>query len=189
MFDIASGDESIEPIPWPNEAAPPRAIAFTADDRTLLIGDQDGGIKEIDVATRTVSPSPFENMHGPVVRLYPLPDGGLLAISHDGTMSIYDSTSGQPLGPPMGWAPAVKPDLFSVPNADLGLFSVPNADLRLHHVLAPDRQGLRLWNIDPSTWPAVACQRAGRNLTSDEWTRYLPADEPYRLTCPELPAG
>ena len=70
ILDIASGDESIEPIPWPNEGATPLAITFTADDRTLLIGDQDGGITEIDVATGAVSPSRFEGMHGPVVGLW-----------------------------------------------------------------------------------------------------------------------
>jgi hypothetical protein len=175
ILDIASGDESMKPIPWPNEGAPPLAIAFTADDRTLIIGDPDGGITQIDVATGTVSPSRFEGMHGPVVGLGPLPDGRLIAVSHDGTMSMYDAT-GQPLGPPMIWTP----------RADGG---GPNADLALHHVLAPDPQGLRLWNIDLSTWPALACQRAGRNLTHDEWTRYMPADEPYRSTCPQFPAG
>jgi WD40 repeat protein len=178
ILDIASGDDSIEPIRWTKESPAPRAIAFTADDRALLIGDQDGSISEIDVATGTVSPSRFESMHGPVVGLGSLPDGHVGAISHDGTMSIYDATSGQPIGPPMAWAPRV----------NLEQFDVPNVDIAVHHLLASDPHGLRLWNIDLSTWPAVACQRAGRNLTHDEWTRYMPADEPYRRTCPQFPA-
>jgi hypothetical protein len=94
-------------------------------------------------------------------------------------MSIYDLPSGQRIGAPMVWAPLVYP----------GFYSLPTSDLAVHFVLAPDQQGLRLWNVDPSSWPAVACQRAGRNLTADEWARFMPADEPYRLTCPEFPAG
>jgi WD40 repeat protein len=177
--DVASGDELIEPIPVPNEgAAAWLGSAFTPDDRTLLIGDHDGGIAEIDVATGRVLPSRIEGMHGPVVWLWPLADGLLLAVSHDGTMSIYDLPSGQRVGAPMVWAPLVYP----------GFYSLPTSDLAVHFVLAPDQQGLRLWNVDPSSWPAVACQRAGRNLTADEWARFMPADEPYRLTCPEFPA-
>jgi hypothetical protein len=131
------------------------------------------------VGTRTVSPSHFEGTHGPVVGLWPDRDDRLLVITQDGAMSIYDAPSGQPLGPPMGWEPRVNPFLFVAPLPDLAV----------HHVLAPDRQGLRLWNIDPSTWPGLACERAGRNLTPDEWNRYMPADEPYRSTCPQFSAG
>lgn len=35
---------------------------------------------------------------------------------------------------------------------------------------------------------AEACARVDRNLTREEWQRYLP-DEPYRATCNELPAA
>ncbi len=34
---------------------------------------------------------------------------------------------------------------------------------------------------------ATACQRAGRNLTADEWTRYLGPGVPYERTCAMLP--
>ena len=50
-----------------------------------------------------------------------------------------------------------------------------------------DPSGVRLWNIDPASWPGIACERAGRNLTPTEWERYLPAGEPYRATCSEYP--
>jgi hypothetical protein len=46
-----------------------------------------------------------------------------------------------------------------------------------------------LWNVDPSTWPAVACAVAGRNLTRAEWRQYLPSGTPYHRTCPEWPAA
>jgi hypothetical protein len=35
-------------------------------------------------------------------------------------------------------------------------------------------------------WKARACRAAGRNLTLEEWQRYL-GDRPYELTCPDLP--
>jgi WD40 repeat protein len=45
-----------------------------------------------------------------------------------------------------------------------------------------------LWDVDPDSWRERACQIAHRNLTQAEWTQYL-GDEPYRLTCPQWPAG
>jgi hypothetical protein len=35
----------------------------------------------------------------------------------------------------------------------------------------------------------TACARLSRNLTRDEWARYVGPDAPYRRTCPDLPPG
>ncbi|MDG2112371.1 MAG: hypothetical protein P8N02_07145 [Actinomycetota bacterium] len=45
-----------------------------------------------------------------------------------------------------------------------------------------------LWNLDTSTWFDIACQAAGRNLTSEEWKQFGPRNEEYRATCPQWPA-
>ena len=34
----------------------------------------------------------------------------------------------------------------------------------------------------------LACTRTGRNMTYEEWQRYMGSDALYRLTCPNLPA-
>jgi class 3 adenylate cyclase/tRNA A-37 threonylcarbamoyl transferase component Bud32/WD40 repeat protein len=178
ILDISSGIESVEPIQWRNEDVRPTSIAFTADDRTLIIGDQAGGIVGLDVATGTVSASRFGRMRGPVVIVAPLGDGRLVAVSHAGLLSMFAAT-GERIGPPIAWTPRDTPDIATYLTSDIAL----------NHLLAPDPQGLRLWNTDMSTWPVVACQRAGRNLTPDEWRRYMPSDEPHRSTCPQFPAG
>jgi hypothetical protein len=36
-------------------------------------------------------------------------------------------------------------------------------------------------------WRHEACRLAGRNLTDDEWARYLPGQGPRRRTCPQYP--
>jgi hypothetical protein len=41
--------------------------------------------------------------------------------------------------------------------------------------------------LDRSTWREEACELAGRNMTEDEWHRYLPDDGPRRATCPQFP--
>jgi hypothetical protein len=46
---------------------------------------------------------------------------------------------------------------------------------------------IRFWSPDTRPWPTLVCDRAGRNLTRDEWRQYL-GDGPYHKTCPDLPA-
>ncbi len=38
--------------------------------------------------------------------------------------------------------------------------------------------GGALLSVDPVVWRHEACRLAGRNLTDDEWARYLPARAP-----------
>jgi WD40 repeat protein len=45
-----------------------------------------------------------------------------------------------------------------------------------------------LFDTDRRSWERLACAVANRNLTAAEWQRYL-NPEPYRRTCPSLPAG
>jgi DNA-binding SARP family transcriptional activator/class 3 adenylate cyclase/WD40 repeat protein len=48
--------------------------------------------------------------------------------------------------------------------------------------------GVQLWDLHPNAWRDAACRIVGRNLSGDEWDRYMPPDEPYRTTCPQWPA-
>lgn len=42
-----------------------------------------------------------------------------------------------------------------------------------------------IWNIDPDFWALQACSIANRDLTQDEWDKYLP-NLPYQETCTSL---
>jgi WD40 repeat protein len=39
-----------------------------------------------------------------------------------------------------------------------------------------------LWPMDTDLWIDLACERAGRNMTQDEWITYF-GEEPYQATC------
>jgi hypothetical protein len=41
------------------------------------------------------------------------------------------------------------------------------------------------WDTSPERTVDLACQMAGRNLTVDEWSRYIPS-QPYRKVCPQF---
>ena len=45
----------------------------------------------------------------------------------------------------------------------------------------------KIWDLDPTHWPAAACRVAGRNLTREEWVSNIGTLAPYRATCPDLP--
>jgi hypothetical protein len=56
------------------------------------------------------------------------------------------------------------------------------------HVLSFGASGRLLsWSIDAAAWARQACALAGRNMTKDEWSRYVGGT--YRRTCVQWPAA
>jgi WD40 repeat protein len=47
---------------------------------------------------------------------------------------------------------------------------------------------LVIWNFDSDFWKVRACQIAGRNLTREEWARFV-GNINYRKTCEQFPEG
>jgi hypothetical protein len=47
--------------------------------------------------------------------------------------------------------------------------------------------GIAVWDLDPESWVAAACELASRNLTRDEWATYFGDPAGYRATCPQFP--
>ena len=45
---------------------------------------------------------------------------------------------------------------------------------------------IKLWLVDEQNLIAALCLRAGRNLTKDEWARYIGADTPWQPSCRDL---
>jgi len=40
-----------------------------------------------------------------------------------------------------------------------------------------------IWNVDITSWQLQACQRINRNLSQEEWNRFV-GNTPYLETCP-----
>jgi hypothetical protein len=91
-------------------------------------------------------------------------------------VDLWDAATLQPIGDPLT-VPADAAFLWPNDGGD-ELGSGASAD-----------NGLPLiWNMDPASWEATACQIAGRNLSQAEWKEYR-GGHPYRKTCPQWPAG
>jgi hypothetical protein len=55
-------------------------------------------------------------------------------------------------------------------------------------VASGSSQSALFFDIGKETWRAEACAIVGRNMTREEWRKYL-RPEPYRSTCPENEKG
>jgi hypothetical protein len=87
----------------------------------------------------------------------------------DGSVQLWALPSGEPIGSP-------------IPGAAFGGWGTFFPDG--NEVVAVFSSGTGVvWNVDPASWSARACQIANRNLTRAEWRAYLP-NRPYRKTCP-----
>ena len=97
----------------------------------------------------------------------------ILSFSQDGTVRVWDALTGREL--------LVLSELGRVNTA------IWNSDESRILALA-DSGRLRLFYTDLAELLDLACGRATRNLTQAEWRRFR-GEEPYALTCPDLPPG
>jgi len=145
------------------------AVALSPDGRMLASAAQDETIRFYDlVAGRPVGDG------------VPIPSGGIdqLSFGEDGTTLVatdgkqtflLDTASRALLGEPIPGRGVAGPDGGI---AFLG-----------------DGGTLHVWRHDPSSLVAQACARANRNLSRQEWERFVGPSRPYHQTCPHLPAG
>jgi WD40 repeat protein len=140
--------------------------AVLADGR-LARGGQDGNIK-LWPKEGTGEPVVLSHGGGGVWSLAGLADGRLASGGRDGTIKIWpkEDDNGEPVVLSHGndvWSLAVL------------------ADGRL----ASGGEGgqIKLWLVDEKKLIAALCLRAGRNLTKDEWARYIGADTPWQPSC------
>ncbi len=97
----------------------------------------------------------------------------LLNVGYNNTLTLYDLTANTALASPVdGQADATRvPGGFLTADGESLLQALPD--------------GIRVWDLRPNQQALHACALAGRELTPDEWSTYLPGDERVE-TCAEL---
>jgi DNA-binding SARP family transcriptional activator/WD40 repeat protein len=154
------------------EAIDPGFSAFfswlSPDDRTVAITSQRGDVRLYDLEERQwLAPTVASNQGLVLARFSP--DGSmLLTFGFGGAVGLWDAATGELIGTVLA---EIGVPTFAGFVGD-NLVTVATLDGRMY-----------TWNADPTYWIEVACDVAGRNLTSGEWQEAF-GDRPYRATCP-----
>ncbi len=96
--------------------------------------------------------------------------------SVNGNVRVWDRESGDQIG-----------NEIQIPRQQFGLDMTTARDGDLIGVSRDSE--FALWNYDIESWPALACNIAGRNMTQREWADFGPQGVEYRVTCPQFPPG
>lgn len=153
-------------------------VAHLPDSNVLVSMDGPGRVSLLDMTGGAPNRTRVSRDSTSTCGVGVSPDGSIVAVHQPFTqrVALFDTATMRPIGLPIpvgtgvGWlAPT---------------FSDPTTMVDVH---AAD--GLGVFDLRPDAWESIVCRQVGRNLTAAEWEEYLGADEPYRTTCPDWPAG
>jgi len=135
-----------------------RALAVSPDGSALAVGSS-SGLVFFDLAGR-VPPVPILGVHGPGRGVAWSPDGSMVAAAFDdGDVIVLDGASHSPIGPPL-----------HVERAN-GVAWSPNGERLAVTGLEGDAV---VFDMSIARWRELACSLAGRALSHEEWSQYLP---------------
>jgi serine/threonine protein kinase/WD40 repeat protein len=142
------------------------------DDEWVAAAEPDGTISLLDPETLEPIGRRLVGHRGQVKEFYlDEASGRAVTVADDGTARIWDTNEAKQLG-------------RELPANSGGLrFFAPGARLLAN----PGPTGYTVWNYDTDSWPDIACQVVGRNLTRAEWESFGPRDADYRATCEQYP--
>jgi WD40 repeat protein len=149
------------------------SLAYSPDGKRLAAGMLDGQVLLLDPQSlRSLAP-PLLSNHGAPTGLAFDPTGRLLAVS-GATITIFDVASGEAVGTDLVGSSRLLPVTFSHDGRVL--------------VAGAEGGGVFRFEIATTSLLRSLCHTAGRNLTSEEWRRFLPRAS-YRRTCGEWPGS
>ncbi|HSJ22696.1 MAG TPA: WD40 repeat domain-containing protein [Nocardioidaceae bacterium] len=149
----------------------PYDLSFSPDGESVAVGVATGLLYVFDVATGRQVHGAARVHHDFVQRIEWLPDGRtVVSTGADGMVTLYDAER--------GLVRAIMPAASRRGPAHTYLLSWTEDTVSAVSGEEPGRS----YPLELETWLDHACEVAGRNLTRDEWSSYVP-ERPYRRTC------
>jgi WD40 repeat protein len=150
-----------------------RALTFNATGTILasagMESETDWRIRLTNTGTFGSLVEPFGRHRGPIYALAFSNTGDmLLSGGMDDTVDAWDVATGTPLGSPLRGQPVRTYDLMFDP-----------AGVTL---LGWSDETVTTWDFDVTSWIRRACRSANRDLTRQEWVRYVGAGKPQRCS-------
>jgi WD40 repeat protein/tetratricopeptide (TPR) repeat protein len=177
LFDLALEDPFISPVKLEgsNEVRDVRSLQFSPNEHWLIAGSEwpYGQVWNLNEIQPNDQPVVLSG-HRSSVWWVAASNRWAATTSMDETGRLWDLTSTDPAAHPVVLKNAIGPVFLT---SDDNLMVSMNREFT----------EVRMWSLNLDTLVAIACQTAGRNLTVEEWDRYL-SPAPYRKTCDEWPA-
>jgi WD40 repeat protein/tRNA A-37 threonylcarbamoyl transferase component Bud32 len=188
LWDVATQAHHGKPMRVSDDGV--LSVAFDPSGRLVAGGGATGPARVWRVTDQRPALPPLTGHTGPITGAAFDPAGSFLATtSLFGGTRLWNPDSGLGYGDELvGSTRWLGPQAPSIDLPFLGLRNAFSPDGTLLAVAGVETLGM-LWEVDPAVWRHRACAIAGRNLSRDEWSSYLPAGTPYRATCSEWPAG
>lgn len=168
VWDVATG-RILENLEGHDDVV--EAVAVSSDGRWIASASRDDMIFLWDVDTEFGNTFVLEGHTNWVLDVAFSPDSRyLVSASRDETARLWDVNTGRAIGNPLtghdGW-------VFAVDYAPDGASFTTGS-----------RDGTaRVWQVDVAAWQDAACAIANRNLTPEEWARFVDVGD-YAETCP-----
>ena len=158
------------------------AIAFSPDGKRIAGGTSAGAVRQWSVRTHREIGSALTGHTTPVAGVAYSTDGSLLASTALATARtrLWDRRTGASIGNELvaGTVPYTERTYSSEHLlASVPAFSPDGKQL----VTAGPAGATAIWDLRPGSWAKAACSLVSRNLTSSEWTRYLPGRQKQRI--------